>query len=86
MNYDVVILPKALDDLSKLDRTVSKRIIERIEWLSEHVEAVAPLPLKSNLTGFFKLRVGDWRIIYEIDRKKKTLYIHKIGHRKEIYQ
>ncbi|MBA4417063.1 MAG: type II toxin-antitoxin system mRNA interferase toxin, RelE/StbE family [Syntrophus sp. (in: bacteria)] len=61
-------------------------MIERIEWLSEHIEAIIPLPLKSRLSGFFKFHVGDWRIIYEMDRKGKTLYIHKIGHRREIYQ
>ena len=84
--YNVVVLPKALDDLSKLDRTISKRIVDRIEWLSEHIESIAPLPLKSKLSGFFKLRVGDWRVIYETDHKQKTLFIHKIGHRREIYQ
>ena len=84
--YQAVILPKALDNLSKLDKTTSKRIVERIEWLSEHIEAISPLPLKSKLSGFFKLRVGDWRVIYEIEHKEKTLYIHKVGHRREIYQ
>jgi mRNA interferase RelE/StbE len=84
--HKVIILPKALDDLTKLDKTTAKRILERIEWFSEHIEAMAPIPLKSKLAGFFKLRVGDWRVIYEIDHKHKTLYIHKIGHRREIYQ
>jgi mRNA interferase RelE/StbE len=84
--YQAVILPKALDNLSKLDKTTSKRIVERIEWLSENTNAISPLPLKSKLSGFFKLRVGDWRVIYEINHKEKTLYIHKVGHRREIYQ
>jgi mRNA interferase RelE/StbE len=84
--HKVIILPKALGDLTKLDKTTAKRILESIEWFSQHIEAITPIPLKSNLSGFFKLRVGDWRVIYEIDHKQKTLYVHKIGHRREIYQ
>jgi len=34
--HKVIILPKALDDLTKLDKTTAKRILERIEWFSEH--------------------------------------------------
>ena len=84
--YQVVFLPNALDDLSKLDKSTAKRIISRIEWFSENIENISPTPLKSRLSGFYKLRIGDWRVIYEISKKVKTLYIYKIGHRKDIYK
>ena len=44
------------------------------------------LPLKRNLKGFMKLRVGDYRIIYTIKNKTVTVLIIKIGHRKEVYK
>ncbi|MCK4233696.1 type II toxin-antitoxin system RelE/ParE family toxin, partial [candidate division WOR-3 bacterium] len=36
--------------------------------------------------GMYKLRVGDWRIIYTVNQKTKVITIHMIGHRKEIYK
>ncbi len=84
--YQVVFLPNALDDLSKLDKSIAKRIINRIEWLSENIDNSSPIPLKSKLSGFYKLRIGDWRVIYEISKKAEIISIHKIGHRKDIYK
>jgi mRNA interferase RelE/StbE len=84
--YQVVFLPKALDYLSKLDNSIAKRIINRIEWFSENIESSSPIPLQSRLSGFYKLRIGDWRVIYEISKKTETIFIHKIGHRKDIYK
>jgi len=84
--YQVVSLPTALDALSKLDKSIVKRIINRIEWFSKNIENSSLIPLKSRLSGFYKLRIGDWRIIYEISKRAKTIFIHKIGHRKDIYK
>lgn len=84
--YHVVILPKALNDLSKLDKTVSRRIIEKLSWLSENIENITPLSLTGNYTDLFKLRIGDWRVIYDINHDQKVITVHKAGHRSEIYK
>jgi len=42
-------------------------------------------PLRRNLRGLMKLRVGDYRVIYSIQRETVTVYVIKIGHRKEVY-
>jgi addiction module RelE/StbE family toxin len=44
------------------------------------------LPLRRNLKGLMKLRVGDFRIIYSIERRTVTVHVIKIGHRKEVYE
>ena len=44
------------------------------------------LPLHGKYSGLFKLRVGDWRIVYEVKHNEKIITVHKIGHRKEIYK
>ncbi len=44
------------------------------------------LPLRRNLKGLMKLRVGDYRIIYSIEREMVTVFVIKIGHRKEVYR
>jgi mRNA interferase RelE/StbE len=84
--YQIVFLPNALGDLSKLDKSIAKRIINRIEWFSGNIGNTPPIPLKSRLSGFYKLRIGDWRVIYEISKKTETVFIHKVGHRKDIYK
>lgn len=84
--YQVIILPKALNDLSKLDKAISRRIIEKLSWLSENIENITPLSLTGKYTDLFKLRIGDWRVIYDIDRNQKIITVHKAGHRSEIYK
>lgn len=84
--YQVIILPKALDDLSGLDKTVALRIINKLTWISENYESIPPLALSANYTGFYKLRVGDWRVIYDVDYDKQIITVHKIGHRRDIYK
>ncbi|MCP4267265.1 MAG: type II toxin-antitoxin system RelE/ParE family toxin [Candidatus Brocadiaceae bacterium] len=44
------------------------------------------LAIKSNLSSLYKLSVGDYRIIYEINLTDKVVSVHKVGHRKEIYK
>ena len=65
--YQVIILPKAFEDLSKIDKTIAERITDKLTWLSENIDNITPLPLKGDLSGLYKLKVGDWRIIYDID-------------------
>lgn len=84
--YQVIILPKAIDDLSKIDKPSAQRITDKIEWLSENIDNIPLIPLKGMLSGFYKLRIGDWRAIYEVDYLKRVITLHKVGHRKEIYK
>lgn len=84
--YQVIILPKAFDDLSALDKTVALRITDKLTWLSENFESISPLPLSANYAGFYKLRIGDWRVIYDVDYNKQIITVHKVGHRREIYK
>ena len=74
----------ALDDLAKIDSPIVKRILHKISWLSQYFDAVTPEPLSADMSGLFKLRVGDWRVIYEIE--KDLLIIKAVGHRREIYK
>ncbi|MBI5328360.1 MAG: type II toxin-antitoxin system RelE/ParE family toxin [Deltaproteobacteria bacterium] len=74
----------ALDDLQRLDKPVGRRILNKITWLSQHFNNITPEPLSGELSGAFKLRVGDWRVIYTVE--KEVIVIQAIGHRREIYK
>ena len=84
--YSVIILPKAFNMLSKIDKPVAKRITDKLIRFSENVEIMNTLPLTGNLSGFYKLKVGAYRVIYEINHNSRIITVHKIGHRRDIYK
>lgn len=86
MTYQVNILPKATEDLARLDKAAAQRIISRIKRLSENFDILPHSALTGNLRGLFKLRAGNYRIIYSVNRQERILFIHFIGHRRDIYK
>ena len=84
--YQIEILPKALHSLQSLDVPATKRILDRLSWLSENFDNIIPLPLKGAFSGTYKLRVGDWRVIYGSDVDKHVITVHLIGNRRDIYK
>ena len=69
-----------------LDKPIRQRVIGGLEWLSGNFDTIVPLPLGNRWRGFFKFRVGDWRVIYEIKPNEYALKIHYIDHRSKIYK
>ena len=86
MVYQVRILDAAARELARLDRPIGQRIVKRINWLAANLDSVRLETLTGDLAGFYKLRVGDYRILYEILEDEHTIVLHKIGHRKEVYR
>lgn len=84
--HRIRILAAAARDLAQLDKPIGRRIVQRIRWLSEHLDSISLEPLTGDLDGFYKLRVGDYRVIYEILYDEQTIVIHAVGHRKDIYR
>jgi len=83
--YQVELLPQATNDLRRLDKPVAQRIVNKLRWLEENFESTKPEALVGPLKGLSKLRVGDYRVIYEADRENRLITVHLIGHRREIY-
>ena len=84
--YSVEFSPPALDDITRLDKPIAARVLKKIQWLAENFQAIIPLPLKGKYRGVYKLIVGDWRVLYTAETDKKSLTIHLVGHRSEIYK
>ena len=85
VRYKVDFQEDAISDIEKIDKVIAQRILDKIKWLSENFLMMVPQPLKGKYKGFFKLRVGDWRVIYEFDNHEKTIKIHIVKHRREVY-
>ncbi len=84
--YAFVFTKKAEEDLEKIDSAAQKRVLEKIKWFKDNFEYIIPLPLSNKWRGFFKLRVGDWRVIYEIDLSGKLVIFHCVDKRDRIYK
>jgi len=84
--YRVDFLQEALDELERLDRSVAQRLLKKLRWLAENFESAKAETLTGKLSGLFKLRLGDYRIVYEPDREHKAIIVHMVGHRREIYK
>jgi mRNA interferase RelE/StbE len=84
--YRIRILDAATRELVRLDKPTGRRVVERIKWLAANLDDLNPYTLTGDLAGFYKLRVGDYRVLYEILQDEQTIVIHKIGHRSEVYR
>ena len=78
--------PEAESDFKKLDRDIRERTYRKLEWFTENFEEAEPLPLTGLWQGFFKLRIGDWRVIYKTDSKKLLIIVYVIDRRDKVYK
>jgi len=76
--------PEAVKDIEKLDKQIARRVVRKITWLAENYDHIVPEPLTGEFKGTYKLRVGDYRVVYTL--KNKIIVIQFIGHRKRIYK
>jgi len=86
MNYRVEFTPQAEEDILRLDKSVAQLIVSKIDWLSQSIENIIPAPLKGKFKGKYKLRSGDWRIIYSFDNSAQVITIYALKHRREVYK
>ena len=84
--YQVEFTPGAESDLSRLDAPIAQRVLKRLRWLAENFEALRPEPLTGQWQGVFKLRMGDYRVLYTYDPAKRRIVVHFIRHRREVYK
>lgn len=84
MLWEIVFHPDVLkEDLPRIDVSIKKDIFKAIEKkLPINPEAYGE-PLRKELFGFWKLKVGPWRVIYRIYKEKVVVYIVKIGPRRD---
>ena len=83
--YQVEFRPRVAEDFTKLDQVVADRVLKRLRWLAENFDSLKPESLTGPFAGLLKLRIGDYRVVYQADREKKVLTVRLVGHRREIY-
>jgi len=84
--FQVILTPEAQSNLKRLDSAIQTRLLDRLEWLGANAELLRHQPLHDEeWSGCFKYRVGDYRIIYQLDRAKTKLIVLEVGRRREVY-
>ena len=81
--YDIIFDKEALRDLNKLDRVIKERIWSKLQECKQ--DPFHFFEKLSDMDGF-KLRIGDWRVIADLDRAGMIIKVLKVGHRKNIYE
>ena len=83
MTYGIIFSDSALKQLKKLEKNVQERIISTLERIK-----IRPQAHVTKLVGDpgYRLRVGDHRVILDIDEGNLIILVIKIGHRKKIYK
>jgi len=85
MTYALQFKPSAIKQLEKLSRDVQKRIAAKIQALRDD-----PFPERSKkLSGVpdtWRIRIGDYRVIYQVHRGILLVLVLTVGHRREVYR
>lgn len=82
MRYDIEFKPRAIKDLKTLPPRERDRIVAKVEGLQNGL--VGDVKRLTNFTPEYRLRVGDYRVLFEIE--DKSLVIYRVMHRGEAYR
>ena len=82
--YQIRILPQAQKDLDDLPSKAFTPIKNKIIQLSQNPRSSNTLKLTNN--DGYRIRIGDYRVLYRIDDKSKEIFIYRVKHRKDVYR
>jgi mRNA interferase RelE/StbE len=83
-SYAVEIKPSARKELESLPDSVLSRVIRKLELLAETPRPGGCKKLKG-YKDQWRIRVGDWRVVYIIDDAARLVSVTRIAHRREVY-
>jgi mRNA interferase RelE/StbE len=84
VNYTLLILPRAARALSSLPRDIFLKVDAHILKLRENPRPPGCKKLRGR--GGWRMRVGSYRVVYEIDDGQRTIVIQDVAHRRDVYR
>lgn len=85
MQYEITYAQSALKSLRKLDRGAAQRIVRVIDALAHEPRPHGCKQLKGG-DGEMRIRVGDYRVVYDVADDEVVILVLRIGHRREVYR
>jgi mRNA interferase RelE/StbE len=83
--YEVLLSGKAERDLKRLPGALFHRIISESEALADEPRPPRCRKLEGSKRDY-RIRVGEYRVVYEIDEKGKTVRVMRVRHRRDVYR
>jgi mRNA interferase RelE/StbE len=86
--WTIEVLPEAVKELKKLDRTTAARIIKTLEQRIATLDDPRTLgnPLTGDHSGYWRWRIGDYRVVARIEEERITIIVVRVAHRREVYR
>ncbi len=84
--YKIFYLDSVEADLKKFEKSIQKRILDKLEKVLAQDPKGLGKPLTGSFSGLWRYRIGDYRVIYKIAEKEILVIVARIGHRKDVYR
>jgi mRNA interferase RelE/StbE len=84
-DYAVRVKPSARKELEGLPDEVLNRVVRKLESLGHDPRPTGCKKLKG-YKDYWRIRVGDWRVVYIIDDEEKAVSVTRIAHRRDVYE
>jgi mRNA interferase RelE/StbE len=84
MRYSIQFTPNAQRDLGRLSPEISRRVELKIERLRDNL--VGDVKRLRNFAPRYRLWVGDWRVLFEIEGQGDCIVVYHVSHRSEAYE
>lgn len=82
MKYEIQFKPRAVKDIEKLSSRIQTKIIKDIEGMGD--DLAGDVKQLTNFTPEYRLRVGNYRVLFEIENK--SIIVYRVRHRREVYR
>ena len=82
--YSIRVLRVALKDIEDLPRDYARLVSHHIDQLAQNPRPAGVIKLQGE--GGYRIRVGVYRILYDIDDKEQTVIVYRVKHRREAYR
>jgi mRNA interferase RelE/StbE len=84
MSYSIVLKDSAERELSRLPSSLHARVIKKLRSLESNPRPSGMKKLQGHQG--YRIRVGDYRILFEVDDRERRVYVYSVAHRKEVYR
>ena len=84
--YKIILSPRAQKEILKLERPIRQNVDRALLKLQNNPLVANFKFLKDKRLPDFRIRIGDYRILYDVYKNDNVIYILRIGHRKDIYR
>lgn len=85
MAYQVIVKPSAAKVIRKLDRSTQAKVVRLLDALAQEPRPGGVVKLEGD-DNLWRVRIGDYRVVYEIHDGKLIVLVLRVGHRKDVYR